>query len=390
MQSVMSASKQKNSVLKTDHTLRFKQHVARASSHALEAAIELQRLKGLPPSTARQLFTAMVALVMDDASNRVETIYEDDERIGKLSTASWATRIATSSSAKNGLVGIGLAIRTPISIPGGTTFSLRSVALGPRTEQNPYTAELSAIAQALRSLPPQLAYYGGQVEILRIYDAVLELNARGNKVTVIWKSFEDEVIFGLALMAKSAARRSSSLTTTLKKPEFLEAWMDARLESFTASNIAAGWRATGIFPRDRSKALNSRLARQHLRDQPDSSLWRTPEAPEARELAIMSGIDISTPTSSRQINIIAKDLRSMDPAHRSPTFRSFQSKLGKALDEETVKISTLSEGRDQLAAASESQRPQKRQKVREITQEAFVRITDVGKVKEELASSSDT
>ena len=86
--------------------------------------------------------------------------------------------------------------------------------------------------------------------------------------------------------------------------------MVACLEAFTASNTAAGWRATGIFLRNRSKALNSRLVRQNLCDQPDSSLWRTPEAPG---LAIISGIDISTPKSSRQINIIAKDLRSMDP-----------------------------------------------------------------------------
>ena len=104
----------------------------------------------------------------------------------------------------------------------------------------------------------------------------------------------------------------------------------------------------------------------------------------------MSGIDISTPKSSPQINIIAKDLRSMDPAYRSPTFRSFQSKLGKALDEAIVKISTLSEERDQLAAALERQRPQKRRKVRETAQEAFVRIADVRKVKEDMASSSDT
>ena len=57
----------------------------------------------------------------------------------------------------------------------------------------------------------------------------------------------------------------SSLTMTPKKPEFLEAWMGAWNDAFTPSNIAAGWLATGIFPRNRSKPLNSRLARQHLR-----------------------------------------------------------------------------------------------------------------------------
>ena len=52
-----------------DAELRFKQHIANASSKALKAAIALKRLKELPPATARQLFTAMVAPVMDYASN---------------------------------------------------------------------------------------------------------------------------------------------------------------------------------------------------------------------------------------------------------------------------------------------------------------------------------
>ena len=52
-----------------DTKLRFKQHIARAPSRALEAALELKRLSGLPLATARQLFTAIVAPVVDYASN---------------------------------------------------------------------------------------------------------------------------------------------------------------------------------------------------------------------------------------------------------------------------------------------------------------------------------
>ena len=165
--------------------------------------------------------------------------------------------------------------------------------------------------------------------------------------------------------------------------------MGARNEAFTPLTIAAGWRETGIFPRDRSKPLNSRLARQHLRDQPDSSLWTIPEVLQDSGVAIMSSIDISTPRSSRQVNLIARELRSIDATYRSLTFKSFQLKLSKALDEATVKISTLSEERDQLIAALERQRPQKRRKVNKSTQQSFVRISDVVKVKEGLASSSD-
>jgi hypothetical protein len=52
-----------------DAKLKYREHMARAASKALEAVIELRRLKGLSPATARQLFTAMVAPVVDFASN---------------------------------------------------------------------------------------------------------------------------------------------------------------------------------------------------------------------------------------------------------------------------------------------------------------------------------
>ena len=52
-----------------DAGLKFREHIARAASKGLEAVLELRRLKGLSPPTARQLFTATVAPVMDYASN---------------------------------------------------------------------------------------------------------------------------------------------------------------------------------------------------------------------------------------------------------------------------------------------------------------------------------
>ena len=186
---------------------------------------------------------------------------------------------------------------------------------------------------------------------------------------------------------RSACRRS--LTMTPKKPEFLEAWMAARRDAFKPSIIDSGWRATGIFPRDRSKPLNSRLARQHTRDRPESDLWRAATPPEDPGLAVMTGLDIATPRSSRHINVIARELRSMDPAYRSPTFKTFQKKLGKALDEATVQISELREQRDQYAVALERQRSQKRRKVKETAQQGFIRVADVRRVKEELATSSN-
>ncbi|EAQ85551.1 hypothetical protein CHGG_09565 [Chaetomium globosum CBS 148.51] len=52
-----------------DAKLRYKEHIARAASKGLSAAMELKRLSGLSPATARQLFTAMVAPVVDYASS---------------------------------------------------------------------------------------------------------------------------------------------------------------------------------------------------------------------------------------------------------------------------------------------------------------------------------
>jgi hypothetical protein len=52
-----------------DSGLRYKKHIARTVTKGLSAALALKRLKMLSPSTARQLFNATVAPVMDYASN---------------------------------------------------------------------------------------------------------------------------------------------------------------------------------------------------------------------------------------------------------------------------------------------------------------------------------
>ena len=51
----------------------------------------------------------------------------------------------------------------------------------------------------------------------------------------------------------------SMMVTVAGKPEFVAAWKRARNEALTMNKILRGWEATGIFPRDRSKPLNSRL-----------------------------------------------------------------------------------------------------------------------------------
>jgi hypothetical protein len=52
-----------------DSGLRYKKHIARTATKGLCAVLALKRLRMLSPSTARQLFNATVAPVMDYASN---------------------------------------------------------------------------------------------------------------------------------------------------------------------------------------------------------------------------------------------------------------------------------------------------------------------------------
>ncbi|SCO54574.1 related to reverse transcriptase [Fusarium fujikuroi] len=256
-----------------DSRLHYKQHIARAATKGLEAVMELKRLKGMAPATTRQLFAAMVAPVVDYASNvwmhacktvatyaiqrvqrigaqaiigsftsvatgvaeaeaHIATIHErfwrrasklwvelhtlprtnpvrnllrgikafrrfisplrriadvcrelpkdtmeliqpftltpwesrikvilstqgeeEEHKIKELARAGWAVRIATSSSARNDLVGMGGAIRIPISVArAGKLNETFSITLGTREEHNPYNAELAAIARGLGCL----------------------------------------------------------------------------------------------------------------------------------------------------------------------------------------------------------------------------------------------
>ncbi|KAM3449681.1 hypothetical protein NHJ6243_009942, partial [Beauveria neobassiana] len=60
-----------------DARLKFQQHIPEAASKAMEAAMELKRLRGLSARTARQLFAATVTPVVDYASNVWMHAYKD-------------------------------------------------------------------------------------------------------------------------------------------------------------------------------------------------------------------------------------------------------------------------------------------------------------------------
>ncbi|OAQ61371.1 reverse transcriptase [Purpureocillium lilacinum] len=332
-----------------DSHLKYKEHIAWAATKGLEAAMELQRLRGLTPATARQLFAAMVAPVVDYASNvwmhrcvykragpihriqrvgaqaivgtfltvatsvaeaeasissvqerfwrraikmwtnlhtlpptnplrnaasrvkkfrrygrspfyQVATVLneipvEESETInpftlapwaerlqaimdeGDATTAAradlgWAVRVAVSSSARNGLVGVGGAVDLPASVPGGPKVEPFSFTLGMRTEQNPFSGELAAMACALRRLP-ELRYrsvalltsnkaaaltlrnprqQSGQEYVGCIYDSIETLRRNGNMVAVLWipTSAENRLLQNAKIQAREATKEGAN------------------------------------------------------------------------------------------------------------------------------------------------------------------------------------
>ncbi|EGU72476.1 hypothetical protein FOXB_17015, partial [Fusarium oxysporum f. sp. conglutinans Fo5176] len=327
-----------------DSGLKYKEHIARAATKGLKAVMELQRLRGLTPRTARQLFTTTVAPVVDYASNvwmhackyrraspinrvqriganaivgtfltvatsvaeaeahiasaherfwrraikmwtdlhtlpttnplrsatsrirkfrrynrspfyevavalngfpmeeletvnpftlapwveRVQTIVDDgDNSAMTQADLGWAVRTAVSSSARNGVVGVGGVIEISASVRGGPKLERFSFTLGMRTEQNPFSGQLAAMAYALRHLP-DLEYrsvallasnkaavltvrnprqQSGQEYVGCIYDSINALRNKGNVVAIIWIPTSAE--HRLLEMAKKEARSAS-------------------------------------------------------------------------------------------------------------------------------------------------------------------------------------
>ncbi len=336
-----------------DSKLKYREHMARAASKGLEAVIELRRLKGLSPATARQLFTATVTPVVDYASNvwmhecryksaipinRVQKIgaqaivgtfmtvatsvaeaeatiptvedrlwrrviklwtdihalpdtnplrrctsrmrkfrkqhrsplyqvaeklkdvaMEEMETIHPFTLPPWEKRvqtiadeemtrqpdsnraayIAVSSSARNGVVGLGVAIKTRKRVRDDPTVETLSSTLGPRTEQNPYAAELAAMAHALQKLPRRKYHsitlwtrnkaavltlrnprqQSGQEYICSVYESIKQLKKKCNKITVAWlPTGEDEELWTCAkATAKEATRPGTELQTPLPR-----------------------------------------------------------------------------------------------------------------------------------------------------------------------------
>ena len=170
------------------------------------------------------------------------------------------------------------------------------------------------------------------------------------------------------------------MVTVAGKPEFVTAWKRARNEALTQKKVLKGWESTGIFPRDRSKALNSRFTVQAdavTPGEPDRS--KTPDQSSA-----LHENDHETPKNSRQVRDLVLRTLAVDSVHVSPSQRRSIWTLQKAFDALTAKNAASEQEIKQLKEALQRQRPQKQRRVLPRAQQAFMDIEDVSQAKDQL------
>jgi hypothetical protein len=156
------------------------------------------------------------------------TIEPGTEEEVSVANTTRGIRIATSSSARKGIVGMGGVIHDTLGIVTGRELITYPVTLGTRTEQNPYTAELAAMAMAMKRLPLHLVgrqitiissnqgallatsqprHQSGQTSIEEIYKVASALRKGGNSISMIWIPSQESV--ELSRRAKEAARQAT-------------------------------------------------------------------------------------------------------------------------------------------------------------------------------------
>jgi hypothetical protein len=154
-----------------------------------------------------------------------------------------------------------------------------AVTLGARTEQNPYIAELAAMAMAMRCLPHHLVgrqitiltsnlgallaasqprYQSGQASIEELYNAAHALRKGGNSISLVWVLSQGD--FDLSRRAKEAARKA---TEPGRSPEG-----QYRQAKSTVINNARAKRGTRILAEEvgkYSREIDTALPGKHTR-----------------------------------------------------------------------------------------------------------------------------
>lgn len=139
------------------------------------------------------------------------------------------------------------------------------------------------------------------------------------------------------------------------KLNFLNCYSKARARALSPSNILAGWRVTGLWPKDRSRCLENPHVATAARQEEPVAVVRTPEDPP-------------TPKHGRE----AKDL--LRRPGDSPSTRRVHQKVANALDHAASQLVMQQKRIAELAAQLEAAKPKKRKTVRENPNERFTEL----------------
>ena len=115
----------------------------------------LQRIAQPLEAITSEWIETIQAFTVPPWTGRIQTICEKDgDKAIEIASKAIGILVATSTSAKSEMVGMGGCIERHPSSDNNMDLSY-SFTLGKRTEQNPYTAELEAMATALEHIPPE-------------------------------------------------------------------------------------------------------------------------------------------------------------------------------------------------------------------------------------------
>ncbi len=241
-----------------------------------------------PPSEFRRITRTVNPCTLAPWGKKVQTIA--DESTSRQLDTGWGVRIAVSSSARNGVVGMGGVIeihKSARSNPRNEILSFSST-LGRREEQNPYSGELAAMANALNTLPKfrfrrivlitrnkaavltlrKPRQQSGQEHISRIYRSRRALKRDGNTITILWlPSSEETELMKLAKeKAKAATRQGTTPQTQLP-----------RMRSTTLNSARAKHGTTRGLPENvgkYSQRIDTALPGKHTRQLCDRLSWK--------------------------------------------------------------------------------------------------------------------
>ena len=176
---------------------------------------------------------------------------------------------------------------------------------------------------------------------------------------------------GIFSSLKNAYRKRIGLlaaatdSSPVGKLNFMNCYAGAREEGLAAKNIKSGFYATGIWPRNRRKPLNSVQVVVPGR----------PKTPPARE---PTKPDISTPKSGREILSLLAGLGT------SPGKRLAIRKVAHAMDMKISELVLKDQRINELEMQIEVLKPRKRRKVAQNPNERFVTIEQIIQTRESL------